>query len=214
VAAVSAGEPAGGLTRPLLERLRGAVSATEPVARETPVDTSQPSSLDAEGRRPASVLLLFDPDTPSLPLLFMLRSAALRYHAGQIGFPGGGREAGDGDVVATALREAREEVGLDPDNVEVIGLLPPFATAVSDRWLTPVVALQRAPWTVVPDTIEVADWFRVDLTALLEAPHEVRRMERNGASRAVHFYQVGERVIWGVTGAILHELMRRLGRLD
>lgn len=167
---------------------------------------------DSSGRRPASVLLLFDPEPPSLPLLFMLRSAALRHHAGQIGFPGGSREAGDGDAVATAVREAHEEVGLDPANVEVIGVLPQFSTAVSNRWLTPVVGLQRAPWTVVPDAIEVAEWFRVDLTALLEAPHEVRRLERDGLSRDVHFYQVGERVIWGVTGAILHELMRRLGR--
>lgn len=193
---------AGGLTRPLLDRLRDAVSVTEPQV------------ADISGRRPASVLLLFDPRSPSLPLLFMLRAATLRQHAGQIGFPGGSNEAADRDVIATALREAREEVGLDPANVEVLGVLPPFTTAVSNRWLTPVVGLQRSPWTVVPDMIEVAEWFRVDLAALLEAPHEVRRVERDGLSRNVHFYQVGERVIWGVTAAILHELMRRLGRTD
>ena len=202
MAAVSTGESAGGLTGPLLERLREALRPAEAPA------------ADSGGRRPASVLLLFDPASSRLPLLFMLRSNALRHHAGQIAFPGGGHEAGDDGVVATALREAREEVGLDPDNVEVIGTLPPFATAVSNRWLTPVVGLQRSPWTVVPDLVEVAEWFRVDLASLLEAPHEVRQLERGGAARNVHFYQVGERVIWGVTGGILHELMRRMGRAD
>ena len=160
------------------------------------------------------MLLLFDPASDRLPLLFMLRSASLRQHAGQIGFPGGSAEDSDRDVVETALREAHEEVGLPPDNVEVIGTLPPFSTAVSDRWLTPVVGLQRSSWEELVDTYEVAELFRVDLTDLLVAPHEVRRLERDGMARDVHFYEAGERIIWGVTGAILHELLRRLGRSD
>lgn len=115
---------------------------------------------------------------------------------------------------ATALREAHEEVGIDPDNVDVIGVLPGFMTAVSNRWLTPVVGLQRGAWTVRPDPVEVAEWFLVDLAELMTAPHEVRTLERDGIARDVHFYQVGQRVIWGVTAAILHELMGRLGRVD
>ena len=160
------------------------------------------------------MLLLFDPQSPRLPVLFTLRSPSLREHAGQIGFPGGGHEPGDADLRATALREAYEEVGIDPDNVDVIGVLPGFTTAVSNRWLTPVVGLQRAAWTVQADPIEVAEWFLVDLAELLTAPHEVRRLERDGIERDVHFYQASERVIWGVTGAVLHELMSRLGRRE
>lgn len=208
MAALPAGAPADRLKGPLLDRLRAAVHTAG--SSETPA-AAVPF---ARGRRPAAVLLLFDPQSPRLPLLFMLRSPSLREHAGQIGFPGGGREPVDRDLRATALREAYEELGIDPGNVDVIGGLPGFLTAVSNRWLTPVVGLQRAAWTVQPDPVEVAEWFLVDLADLLTAPHEVRRLEREGIARDVHFYQVGERVIWGVTGAILHELLRRLGRRD
>jgi 8-oxo-dGTP pyrophosphatase MutT (NUDIX family) len=160
------------------------------------------------------VLLLFDPSSPRLPLLFMLRSRELRFHAGQIGFPGGSEEPGDTGMVATALRESAEEVGLDAGNVEVIGVLSPLITATSERWLTPIVGLERAPWTVRPDDHEVAEWFHIDLDALLRAPHTVRELERDGQRRSVHFYEAEGRTIWGVSGAILHELMQRMGRTD
>ena len=208
MAALPAGAPADGLNRPLLDRLRDAVTVAESS------DAGAAAVPFASRRRPAAVLLLFDPQSPRLPLLFTLRSSSLREHAGQFGFPGGGREAGEDDPRATALREAHEEVGIAPANVAVIGELPGFMTAVSDRWLTPVVGLQRAPWTVRSDPVEVAEWFVLDLADLLAAPHEVRRLEHNGVARDVHFYEVGGRVIWGVTGAILHELMGRLGRRD
>jgi len=193
--------PAGHDGPPLLARLRNAVGFERPPPAPG-------------GRRRASVLLVFDPSRPSLPLLFILRSASLRSHAGQIAFPGGSSEPGDRDPVATALREAREEVALAPSNVDILGTLPPLLTAVSDLWLTPVVGLQREPWTIVVDEIEVAEWFRVDLDTLLSTPHTVRTMSRNGETRAVHFYETSGRVIWGVSAAILHELMQRLGRED
>lgn len=193
----------GDLTASLLERLRNCVQHVDSDAGEPP-----------PGHRRAAVLLLFDTSSPGLPLLFMLRSEQLRFHAGQISFPGGTSEASDADDVATALREAREEVGLEPSNVEVIGRLSPFVTAVSERWLTPIVALQRNPWTVRGDDNEVAEWFRIELADLLVAPHTLRAMERDGRSRMVHFYEVQGRIIWGVTAAIVHELMHCLGRAD
>lgn len=185
----------------LLERLRDAV-------------TMAPATPAPDERRRAAVLLLFDPSAPGLPLLFILRSTALRSHAGQIAFPGGGEEAHDTHIVATALREAHEEVALSPDNVELLGTLPPFVTAVSNLWLTPVVGLQRAAWTITTDEAEVAECFRIPLADLLVAPHTVRDMPRDGRSRLVHFYDVDRRVIWGVSAAILHELLARLGRTD
>jgi 8-oxo-dGTP pyrophosphatase MutT (NUDIX family) len=187
----------------LLDRLRAAVAM--PTA---------PLPPPPGGRARASVLLLFDPESARLPLLFMLRSSELRFHAGQIAFPGGTAEDFDGDVVATALREAGEEVGVQPGNVEVIGLLSPLITATSERWLTPVVGLQRNAWEVRSDPYEVAEWFRIGLDELMTAPHTVQQLQREGITHAVHFYAAGDRTIWGVSGAILHELLARLGRTD
>lgn len=99
----------------LIDRLRHAFAAPAP---EAPPPA---------GKREAAVLMLFDPTRDGLPLLFVQRSAHLRHHAGQIGLPGGSREPEDGDLVATALREAGEEVGLDPTCVEVLGRSHPVS---------------------------------------------------------------------------------------
>ncbi len=191
------------LVKPIVDRLRA-------IARPAAEFPGPP----ADGGRPASVLLLCDPSTPGVPLLFVLRSPDLRAHPGQIAFPGGSAEPGDADVVATALREANEELGIEPDNVEVLGLLSPFATVVSDRWLTPVIGLERSPSVLRGDDFEIAEWFRIDIADLLVAPHIEREFERDGIRRLVHYYEASQRVIWGVTGGILHELLVLLGRSD
>jgi 8-oxo-dGTP pyrophosphatase MutT (NUDIX family) len=185
----------------LMERLRGAVD---------PLDSAHPAAPG--GNRPAGVLLLFDSRDARLPLLFLERTEHLRHHAGQIGFPGGGSEPGDASIVDTALREAAEEAGVSAGDVEVIGLLPPFLTATSDRWLTPVVGLQGGDIELLPDTFEVARLFRVSLQDLIDAPHTVRHLSHEGVERQVHFYEVDDNVIWGVTGAIIAELIDRIQR--
>ncbi|MDQ2960443.1 MAG: CoA pyrophosphatase [Candidatus Dormibacteraeota bacterium] len=189
------------------------MAALDDALRHAVDPVSTPHERAPDGIRAAAVLMLFDVRDPSLPLLFLERTGHLRHHAGQIGFPGGVSEADDHSVVDTALREAHEEAGIPADAVEVIGMLPPFMTATSDRWLTPVVGLQSTPITLVPDSFEVARLFSLSLTDLASAPHEVRHLTRDGTGRDVHFYTVDSNVVWGVTGAILHELLQRLERV-
>jgi 8-oxo-dGTP pyrophosphatase MutT (NUDIX family) len=183
----------------LLERLRAAM---DPLGI---VHAAPPGS-----RRTAAVLLLFDARHDGLPLLFLERTAHLRHHAGQIGFPGGGAETADPTIVATALREAGEEAGIPAAAVEVIGVLPPLLTATSDNWLTPVVGLTDRDIELRPDPFEVARLFRLELRELMSAPHTVRTLTHEGRSREVHFYEVDGNVVWGVTGAIVNELIGRI----
>lgn len=162
------------------------------------------------GHRSAGVLLLLDRRDPALPLLFVQRTEHLRHHPGQIAFPGGVAEDGDASVVDTALREAGEEAAVPRHAVEVAGLLPPFMTATSDRWLTPVVGFQSAEIELVAETFEVARLFTLTLEEIATAPHEVREFERNGMRRDVHFYEVRGNVVWGVTAAVIAELLARV----
>jgi len=171
-----------------------------------PVDTALAGP--PEGVPPAAVLLIIDTTSPGLPILFVVRSNRVSTHKGQVAFPGGSEEAGEGPIKA-ALREAQEEVGLPSDGVEVLGTLPALPT-VSDRWLTPVVALSDRPWQVVPDGFEVADWFWSPLRDVMNAHHYTKTFEHDGAPHEVHFFDVGQHTVWGVTGAILAELLQRL----
>jgi len=183
----------------LVDRLREVVSPTAPDAAAEPDDA-------------AAVVLLFDPAEPGLPLLFMRRSRLVPTHRGQIAFPGGGIEEGDGGVVAGGLRELQEEMGVAPEQVDVLGQLRPVLTATSYRRVTPVVALQREAVEPVPEPYEVAEWFRIPLAELMVAPLTARRVPGDPMGREVYFYEAAGRVIWGASAAILHDLLERLER--
>lgn len=195
----------------MLARLRGALLPLEapPGPRGWNHDDMAELIGDAP-RRPAAVLIGIRDDREQNVLL-TVRTDTLQQHAGQVAFPGGRVETDDADVVAAALRESREEIGLDASMVTPLGFLESFET-ISGYWVTPVVARVAANATLKPDPSEVAEVFEVPFAFFLE-PANLRRytMDFRGHRRdMVEFLHAGYR-IWGVTAAILLNLLKRMG---
>ena len=163
------------------------------------------------GERQAAVLVPFAGASPEPVLLFIRRAEGLDVHSGQVAFPGGNRDPGDDGPVATALREAQEEIGLAPAEVEVQGLLPDVATMTTGYRITGVVAL-LAPRTVArPDGREVAEAFTVPLAALADpAVYREEVRAENGVTRQVPYFDVAPYLIWGATGRIVRRLLDQL----
>ncbi len=168
----------------------------------------------AESAMPASVLIgLIADQSPSVVLT--MRTSHLSDHAGQISFPGGRAEPHDLDVHATALREAQEEIGLDPALVSVWGSLPHYLT-VSGYRVTPVIGAIRETPHYQPDAQEVAEVFHVPLSFLMNPENHQLRMlsqDKSPTGECIRFYAMPyaepdgrERFIWGATAAMLRNL--------
>ncbi len=180
--------------------------------------TQEPAEIRLDDRDPriAAVLVPLVAREGGLTVLLTQRADHLTDHPGQISFPGGRRESYDADATATALREAREEIALGRDHVEVLGTLPEYLTGTGYR-VTPVVGIVHPPFTVEADTLEVAEIFEVPL-AFLMAPehHEVRLFKWEGGER--RFFAMpypngredGHHFIWGATAGMLRNLYRFL----
>jgi 8-oxo-dGTP pyrophosphatase MutT (NUDIX family) len=174
---------------------------------------SMTRSNDAEGLRPDRII----PAAVLVPIvlhrqpsiLLTLRAAKLSSHAGQVSFPGGRIEAGE-TPEAAAVREAAEEVGLDPRLPELLGRLPDHATGTGFR-ITPVVALVPAPLNLTPDPGEVEEPFELPLAVILDprAP-ERRSAEWKGVRREFWVWPHERHYIWGATAAILVNLAKVL----
>jgi 8-oxo-dGTP pyrophosphatase MutT (NUDIX family) len=166
-------------------------------------------SLD-RGDLIAAAVLVPITDRGGPHLLFTKKSEAVPHHKGQFAFPGGICEARDASRVETALREAREEIGLPPETVEVLGLLDDTATRATPFVITPVVGLVREPPPAFrPDGREIERVIEVPLDRLRD-PGIYRReiWERDGERQPVHFFDVSvEDVIWGATARILRQLL-------
>lgn len=147
---------------------------------------------------------------PVFTVLLTQRTAHLRDHAGQVSFPGGRCEAEDADPVATALREAQEEIGLLPGQVEVVGMLDEYRTGTGFA-VTPVVGLVKPPLDLKLDDFEVADVFEPPLEFLLQEGNFHRhRMEYRGAMREYWAVPWQDRFIWGATAGMLVNLRELL----
>ncbi len=143
-------------------------------------------------------------------VLLTLRAPHLRDHAGQVAFPGGRMEPEDASAEATALREAHEEIGLLPGQVELAGRLPDYVTGTAYR-ITPVLGLLPSGLALSPCEDEVAAIFTLPLSTLLDpAAPQRRQAEWRGRQREFWVWPHPEHYVWGATAAILVHLAQRL----
>jgi 8-oxo-dGTP pyrophosphatase MutT (NUDIX family) len=171
-------------------------------------------AMNAPGGTDAAVLaaLFGHPARPGL--VFTERRHDLRRHGGEISFPGGRQDTPDETLVATALREAQEEIGLDPHDVEVLGALPPVGTFVTGYKVHPFVGLIPDGLSFQPNPDEVAAVLLLQLDEL-RSGFAMRRLVRRGVPFRTPTYTVGEHLIWGATARILADLLARIdGRLQ
>ena len=174
------------------------------------LEPAEAARLEAHGRTDAAVLVPMH-GWPSRPgLVFTERRSDLKRHAGEISFPGGRRDEGE-ELIDTALREAEEEIGLPPDNVEVVGALPPIGTFVTNYKITPFVGLIDQGMRFEPNPAEVESVLVASLDDL-GAGYEKRRLVRRGVPIKTDTYLIGDKLIWGATARILAELFARLDR--
>lgn len=178
-----------------------------------------------DGLRPAAVLVLLGvlDELPAshaaravpadLDVLLVGRSTTLTHHAGQVAFPGGRIDEGDGGPVGAALREAQEETGLDPAGVEVLGTLAALPVPVSRHLVTPVIGWWARPSPVaVVDRRESADVFRVPVADLVDPEHRgTLTLAAGGRTHRTPAFEVAGHVVWGFTGAVLDHLLDELG---
>ena len=164
------------------------------------------------GARKSAVLLALFEEDGELYLAFIRRASTLRSHSGEIAFPGGGVERGDASLAVTAMREAQEEIGLDPERVEMLGVLPPVFTVVSNYLIVPVVAyLPRGLGLLTLEPSEVTELILAPLRKLADpAIAHTEEWTRGGRTRTMYFYDYGSYHIWGATGRILHAFLRIL----
>ena len=188
----------------LADRLRAALAA----APREPLFPGDDPRLVAGDGVPAAVLIAVT-DRPEPGVILTVRRDTMRTHAGQVAFPGGRIDEGE-DAIAAAVREAWEELELEPAAVTTVARLDDYRT-ITNYCVTPVLAAVPPDLPLSPHDREVADWFEAPLTHLMDPDNQIlRSVLFEGAER--HYYEIpwqGRR-IWGATAAMLVNLSRRL----
>ncbi len=175
--------------------------------REYLLTPEEAAEMDAPGTKDAAVLVPLYREP--LTAVFTERRGDLRRHAGEISFPGGRQDHADEDLRSTALREAEEEIGLDPAGVELVGALPPVGTFVTGYRVFPFVGLIEPGQTWRPQATEVAKVLEFSLEDLVRG-HEMQRLIRKGVPIKTPTYTVDGHLVWGATARIVQELLERL----
>lgn len=188
----------------LIDRLREALTQP-PVLPPLEGDLPEERALASV---PAAVLVGIT-DRPDPGVILTVRREHMRTHAGQVAFPGGRIDPGE-DSVEAALREAWEELGLDPGAAEIVGAIDPYRT-VTGYVVTPVLAVVQPDQPLSPHEHEVADWFEAPLAFVLD-PTNQQYKSALFQGRERHYYEImwGERRIWGATASMIVNLSRRL----
>jgi 8-oxo-dGTP pyrophosphatase MutT (NUDIX family) len=202
-----------GFRRLALAGLSQTAPVVDPEALDTPSDFDLSPELIPEIAPiplvPAAVLIPVVVRS-ELSVLLTQRTESLKRHAGQIAFPGGRMEPTDRDPIATALREAEEEIGLAPSFVEPLGYLDAYRTGTGFR-IFPIVSLVREGFTLKLDAREVADAFEVPLAFLMdEANHRTEARSWRGQERRFYAMPFEQRYIWGATAGIMKNMHKRL----
>lgn len=176
------------------------------------------AGLDVHGRIDAAVLVPLYLADGELHVVLTRRRADLRRHAGEVSFPGGRQDDDETDLRLTALREAHEEIGLPPDDVELVGALTPTPTLATNYAVYPFVGLIEPPALAAPGggsgrwaiSAREVDEVLEHRLADLRAGHARRRLVRRGVPFRTDVYVVGETLVWGATARILGDLLERL----
>ena len=190
--------------------MRSVASAAQ--LRELLLTPDEAAAIEVPGKTPASVLVPLYLDSGELHAVFTRRRAELSRHAGEISFPGDHRDEEDATLEAAALREAEEEIGLPPAEVELAGALPPIPTFVTGYRIHPFIGVIRAGHAWTPQPQEVDAVLELSLPALVRG-HREQRLLRKGVPFKTPTYTVGEHFVWGATARIVQTLLERIGRL-
>jgi 8-oxo-dGTP pyrophosphatase MutT (NUDIX family) len=172
-----------------------------------------PAAPAEEEGTPAAVMVPIL-DLPDPTVLFTVRSDQVRDHKGEISFPGGVSHPEDRDLLATALRETEEELGIDPGAFDVLGPLPATPTVVSGYVIQPFVGQLADRPAITPSPVEIAEVLELSVSRLAAVEREVHREIGPGVTRSWFAYSLDGYTIWGATGRILHgflEVLRRQG---
>jgi 8-oxo-dGTP pyrophosphatase MutT (NUDIX family) len=191
-----------------MNTLFGRLAAVFEAGHAREVELLSDAMAPPDDLREAAVLIAVT-DRPQPGVLLTHRPLTMRSHPGQAAFPGGKLDPGE-DAVTAALREANEELGIDPSEVQVIGTSDPFRTRTGYD-ITPVLAVVPPDLPITPNPREVAGWFEPPLGFVLDPANRVpRTVEWEGAQRTYFEIVWNSHRIWGVTAAIIGNLSRRM----